>query len=90
MAEVYKVLILGEPKTGKSSVISSFLEKEVSDTIGKDFQLKILNVDDAKVRVQLWDIGSANAGSAFSPLFVRNASAAVIVANKQNQASIDK
>ena len=58
--EVHKLLILGEAKTGKTSVITSFIG-ESANVVGRDFVLKILHFGDKKVRLQLWDVaGSQN------------------------------
>ncbi len=66
--DVYKILVLGESKTGKSSIIMSILEEDplapyknqstlsqVSSNTqfnaGRDFVLKIINVNNRKIRI---------------------------------------
>eukprot|EP00347_Sterkiella_histriomuscorum_P016369 403353452 len=61
----------------------------VSNQVMMDFVMKIMDVNDRKVRLQLWEIaGSSNAQHAFAPLFIRNAVGCVIMANANNSKSI--
>lgn len=96
--DVYKILVVGEPQTGKSTLITAifdcgklndamslpttFTKQVASDKPQQsmDFVLKIVNVNGRKARVQLWDMaGSVDTASVFSPLFVRNAVACIVV-----------
>ena len=58
---LFKILVIGEVGTGKTSIIKRYVHNFFSETyratIGVDFALKILNWDsNTVVRVQLWDI----------------------------------
>ncbi|KAJ5072149.1 ras-related protein rab-32 [Anaeramoeba ignava] len=60
---LYKVLVVGDSGTGKTSYINSFVHGIFSNrykaTIGVDFALKVMNISDDKVvRLQLWDIAA--------------------------------
>lgn len=72
--DVYKILVIGDPKTGKTSLIQAFMNSDAGSpflqsknlsALGSnggqmDFVLKILNIPGhGKVRVQLWE----NAGT---------------------------
>ena len=51
--------------------------------------MKILQINDKKIRIQLWDVaGGQNPKTALSPLFIRNACGAIIVADANSQKSI--
>ena len=64
---VEKVLVVGEPQTGKTSLISEFIDYDgpLADKAGprppprsaaqKDFHMKIIKVEGQKVRMQIWD-----------------------------------
>ena len=58
---LYKVLVIGELGTGKTSIIKRYVHQFFSQhyraTIGVDFDLKVINWDaDTLIRLQLWDI----------------------------------
>ncbi|XP_037070862.1 ras and EF-hand domain-containing protein-like [Pollicipes pollicipes] len=56
---VYKVVIIGDAGVGKSSFVQRFCTGEVrpsyAATIGVDFQVQTVVVDDQTVCIQLWD-----------------------------------
>ncbi|MFW9820036.1 MAG: Rab family GTPase [Candidatus Thorarchaeota archaeon] len=58
----FKVIMIGPPAVGKSSLIRRFIEDKFTlaykFTIGVDFSTKIIEYDsDKKARVTIWDIG---------------------------------
>ena len=54
-----------------------------------DFVLKIIKINDIKFRIQLWDMaGSSDPASTFSPLFVRNAIACIIVGKAEEPSTL--
>lgn len=56
---IFKVLLLGNSNVGKSSLLLRFADNVWSDgfvpTIGVDFKIKSLMVDNKKVKMQIWD-----------------------------------
>lgn len=57
----FKVLVIGEPKVGKTSITKRYVDQFFSEhykcTVGTDISLKVLNWDmKTLVRLQLWDI----------------------------------
>ncbi len=57
---LYKILVIGDLGVGKTSIIKRYVHQNFSPnyraTIGVDFALKVLNLDQETVRLQLWDI----------------------------------
>ena len=58
--EKIKIMLIGETKTGKTSLISRYCKNEFSgesyiSTIGIDFQIKNLVIKKKKIRLQIWD-----------------------------------
>ena len=58
---LYKILLIGELGTGKTSIIKRYVHQFFSQyyraTIGVDFALKVLNWNsNTIIRLQLWDI----------------------------------
>lgn len=56
----FKVLVIGDLGVGKTSIIKRYVHQHFSAnyraTIGVDFALKVLDLDQDTIRVQLWDI----------------------------------
>lgn len=54
-----KVIIVGDSGVGKTNLLTYFCEGVFKEsyvaTIGVDFKIKILNVEDKKIKLQIWD-----------------------------------
>ena len=56
---IFKVLLLGNSDVGKSSLLLRYVDSIWNDafvpTIGVDFKVKTLTIDEKKVKMQIWD-----------------------------------
>ena len=56
---IFKVLLLGNSDVGKSSLILRYVDQTWSDTfvptIGVDFKVKSLEVENKQIKMQIWD-----------------------------------
>ena len=54
-----KILILGESKVGKSSILLRYTDNVFKETIGPtlgiDYKIKRFNIDNKSINMQLWD-----------------------------------
>jgi small GTP-binding protein len=54
-----KVIIIGDSGVGKTNLLTKFCDGVFKDsyvaTIGVDFKLKTVDVDDNKFKLQIWD-----------------------------------
>jgi len=56
---LFKILLVGNSGVGKSSILNQFVDKVYHDeyisTIGVDFKIHTLKIDDKTVKLQVWD-----------------------------------
>ncbi|XP_077990218.1 ras-related protein Rab-32-like isoform X2 [Glandiceps talaboti] len=81
---LYKVLVIGDLGTGKTSVIKRYVHQFFSQhyraTIGVDFALKVINWDaDTLIRLQLWDIAGQERFGNMTRVYYKEAVGAFIV-----------
>ena len=54
-----KILILGESKVGKSSILNRFCEKTFVEThpptLGIDYKIENIEINNTKMKLQIWD-----------------------------------
>lgn len=91
---LYKILVIGELGTGKTSFIRryvhNFFSQNYRATIGVDFALKVLNWDQKTIiRLQLWDIAGQERFGNMTRVYYKEAAGAFIVFDVTRNATFD-
>ncbi|KAF4528827.1 hypothetical protein B566_EDAN015027 [Ephemera danica] len=91
---LYKILVIGELGTGKTSIIKRYVHQFFSQhyraTIGVDFALKVLNWDqNTVIRLQLWDIAGQERFGNMTRVYYKEALGAFIVFDVTRTATFD-
>jgi small GTP-binding protein len=88
----FKIIIFGDAGCGKTTLTQRFLTNLfVSDqtmTIGVDFEVKSLAVDNQKVKLQIWDFGGEERFRFLLPTYVRGARGGLFLYDITNYSSI--
>ena len=88
----FKIVIFGDAGCGKTTLTQRFLTNLfVSDskmTIGVDFEVKSLIVDENKVKLQIWDFGGEERFRFLLPTYVRGAKGGLFMYDITNYSSL--
>ncbi|MFW9948721.1 MAG: Rab family GTPase [Candidatus Thorarchaeota archaeon] len=88
----FKIVIFGDAGCGKTTLTQRFLTNLfISDskmTIGVDFEVKSLKVDESKVKLQIWDFGGEERFRFLLPTYVRGAKGGLFMYDITNYSSI--
>lgn len=78
-----KILIIGESGVGKSSLLLRFVEDtfdpDLGATIGVDFKIKNITIDDNKVKLAIWDTAGQERFRTLTPSYYRGAQGCILV-----------
>ncbi len=94
---LYKVVLIGDSNTGKTSMLLRFADDVFSDsylcTIGVDFKIKTLKVDQKIIKMQVWDTAGQERFRSISHAYYRNSQGCIAVydiANKESFNSMEE
>ncbi|CAM9406333.1 unnamed protein product, partial [Scytosiphon promiscuus] len=89
-----KILVVGNAKCGKSSIISRFVSNRFSSdynsTVGADYAMKdVALAGGRQVRLQLWDIAGQDRFAKLTRAYFRRAKGAVVVCDVTREGTFD-
>jgi small GTP-binding protein len=84
MSNTYKVVLLGEGRVGKTSLISRFVKdkfdsEEASTVQANMYNKKKVSVDGRAIDLSIWDTAGQERFHALGPIYYRNSNGAVLV-----------
>ena len=90
---IFKIILTGNSGSGKTSIIRRFIDRTFDDnytcTIGVDFFMKTLNLQNKIVKLQVWDTAGMEKYRSISASYYRGSHAAFIVFDLTSRASFD-
>lgn len=88
-----KILVVGDVGSGKTAIIKRFVHNIFSHnykaTIGVDFALKVIQLKDATVRIQLWDIAGQERFGNMTRVYYRDAVGAIVVYSQKEESTFE-
>ncbi|KAL0484939.1 Ras-related protein Rab [Acrasis kona] len=90
---IIKVIILGDSNVGKTCLLNQYVMQHFSQqhktTIGADFKVKVIPVDDYSVTLQIWDTAGQERFQSLGKTFYRGADACVLVCDLTNKKTLE-
>ncbi len=90
---MFKTIITGDPNVGKTSITLRFstgmFRERYLPTIGVEFSVKDIEVNDKRVKLQTWDTGSHDRFSYVRPLYYKGSYGVLVVYDMSNKISFD-
>ena len=88
----YKIILFGDRGEERTILAQKFLtnlfKSDSKMIIGVDFEVKSLEVDDLRVKLQIWDFGGEERFRSLLPIYVRGANGALFFYNVTNYNSL--
>lgn len=88
-----KIIILGDSGVGKTSLLRQYINKQFiyqyKATIGADFLMKEIKIDNQIVQLQIWDTAGQEKYHSLGSSFYRNSDCCVLVFDKTDPKSFE-
>jgi Ras-related protein Rab-1A len=80
---LFKILLLGDSGVGKSSLLIRYIDdnydEHVNATIGVDYRIKILNLHDKNIKLQLWDTSGQEKFKSITKAYYRGTHGVIVL-----------
>ncbi|OHT01720.1 small GTP-binding protein [Tritrichomonas foetus] len=90
----FRVVTIGEESVGKTSITNRLVGDNFNPyepgTIGANYQQYKEEIDGNKVEIQIWDTAGQEKFKSLSPIYFRNAAAAVVVFSLTSKSSFSR
>ena len=90
---IFKLILIGNSGVGKSSIIQRYMKQTFEEsykcTIGVDFLMKTLEINNKTVKLQLWDTAGQEKYKSMVASYYRGANVALVVFDLTNHSSFD-
>ena len=91
---IFKIITLGESGIGKTSLITRFahdiFEENHLASIGFEFLIKVLDIENKIIKIQLWDICGSERFKTVSPSYYRRTNGAIVAYDISDKWSFDQ
>ncbi|KAK2949654.1 putative Vacuolar protein sorting-associated protein 21 [Blattamonas nauphoetae] len=91
---VFKVVILGESRVGKTSILLRFLKNQFNENLGTSigavFFAHTIEFDNYFVKLDIWDTAGQERYDSLAPIYYKGADAAIIVYDITSQSSLSR
>ena len=88
----FKVIIFGNSQAGKTTLTHRFLtnlfKEDVPMTLGVDFLLQVVDIDNLKVKLQIWDFAGEERFRFLFPSYIKGANGAIFMYDITNYGSL--
>ncbi|XP_065573008.1 ras and EF-hand domain-containing protein homolog isoform X2 [Artemia franciscana] len=89
---VFKVVFAGNPAVGKSSFISRLVDgkfnSDTQSTVGVDFKVKTISIDNRTVTLQLWDTAGQERFRSMTQTYFRRSDGVILIFDVSNERSL--
>ena len=95
MTEVFKVVLLGDTSVGKTSIIQRYakgnFKKDQDATVGATFLSKFVELPQSstQIKLQIWDTAGQEKYRSVTPIYFRDAAAAICVYDITSKQTLD-
>lgn len=90
---LFKLIVIGDTNTGKSCLLQRFTDdtytSDFISTIGVDFKVKTLEIDNKKIKVQMWDTAGQCRFRSITNSYYRGAHGMIIAFDITNKSSFN-
>ena len=90
----FKILVIGESTSNKTSLIRRYTKDQFGgiylNTVGIDFQDKLIQIEDKKVKLQIWDTAGQERFRNVAKNYFQNTQGFVLVYNITDRQSFEK
>lgn len=88
---VVKLILAGDSNVGKTCIVNMFCDHQYLDydlaTTGVEFCVKIITLDDRKIKLQIWDTSGQERFKSITTPYFRNAHGIILVFDLTNRKS---